>query len=84
MTFTKDQLKGLARKPRCPRCDLNKTVGNALCSSCRAKLPANMREQLEKVGEKEPWHVGHALRQAANYFNDHCKAVGNWGGGTMR
>jgi predicted amidophosphoribosyltransferase len=84
MALTKDQVAGLARTPRCPRCDLNKTVGNALCSSCRAKLPPNMRPNLEKVVTKEPWTVGHALRQAANYFNVHFASVRKFGGGKKR
>ena len=82
--LTKDQIKGLARTRRCPRCDFNKTMGNALCSSCRAKLPANMRGDLEKVVTKEPWTVGHALRQAANYFNVHFQSVRNFGGGKKK
>lgn len=84
MTFTKDDVAGLARKPRCPRCDFNKTMGSALCRSCRSKLPANMREQLEKVADKEPWSVGNALRQAANYFNVHFQSVRKFGGGKKR
>jgi predicted amidophosphoribosyltransferase len=84
MTFTKDQVAGLAKTPRCPRCDLNKTVGNALCRRCRAKLPENMRAHLENVAKKEPWTVSNALRQAANYFNVHFQSVRNFGGGKKR
>ena len=82
--MNKDQLAGLAQTKRCPRCDLNKTIGSALCRSCRAKLPANMRAALEKIPNKEPWSVGNALRQAANYFNVHFQSVRNFGGGKKR
>jgi hypothetical protein len=79
--LTKDDVAGLAKKPRCPRCDLNKTIGNALCRSCRAKLPANMRAALERIPHKDAWTVGTALRQAANYFNVHFASVRKFGGG---
>lgn len=78
---TKEQVNGLAKKRACPRCSGDKTIGNALCSSCRRKLPANMREQLEKVSSKNPWSVMSALRAAANYFDVHFQSVRNFGGG---
>ena len=81
MHMTKDEVEGLARKRRCPRCDLNKTIGNALCRSCRSKLPAHMRAALERIPGKEPWSVGSALRAAANYFNVHFTSVRKFGGG---
>jgi predicted amidophosphoribosyltransferase len=84
MTITKEQVAGLAKTPRCPRCDLNKTVGNALCRSCRSKLPPNMREALEKVSSKDAGVVGRALRAAANYFDVHFQSIRNFGGGRKR
>ena len=81
MTLTKDQITGLARKAHCPRCDLDKTIGNALCRSCRAKLPANMRAALERIPSKDAWTVARALRAAANYFDVHFQSIRNFGGG---
>ena len=43
MHLTKDQVTDLSKKRSCPRCDLDKTVGNALCRRCRSKLPPHMR-----------------------------------------
>ena len=43
MTLSKEQVERLARKSHCPRCDLNKTIGAALCRRCRMKLPEQMR-----------------------------------------
>jgi hypothetical protein len=82
--LNKDELAGLAKKPRCPRCDFNKTIGNALCRRCRAALPENMRVALEKIPNKEPFAVGSALRAAANYFNVHFASVRKFGGGKKR
>ncbi|MCU1229945.1 MAG: hypothetical protein JWO97_2829 [Acidobacteria bacterium] len=82
--ITKDEVKGLANRRNCPRCDLNKTIGNALCRSCRAKLPPNMRAALEKIPGKDAWTVGSALRAAANYFNVHFASVRKFGGGRKR
>lgn len=84
MTMTKDQVKALAARPRCPRCDLDKTVGNALCRRCRAKLPPHMRLAIENIPSKDEWAVGRALRAAANYFNVHFQSVRNFGGGKKR
>jgi hypothetical protein len=84
MNLTKEQLEGLAKRPSCPRCDLDKTVGNALCRRCRAKLPPHMRMAIENVTDKDAWTVGKALRAAANYFNVHFQSVRNFGGGKKR
>jgi hypothetical protein len=82
MTFTtKEQVAGLAKRPRCPRCDLNKTIGNALCRSCRAKLPANMRQALESIPSRDAFTVTKALRAAANYFDVHFQSIRKFGGG---
>lgn len=83
-TYTKDDVDGLAKRPRCPRCDLNKTVGNALCRRCRAKLPANMRAALEAIPNRDAFTVSRALRAAANYFDVHFQSVRNFGGGRRR
>ncbi len=82
--MTKDQLAALANRAKCPRCDLEKTIGNALCRSCRSKLPAHMRRGLEAIPEQDVWTVGRALRAAANYFNVHFQSVRNFGGGRRR
>jgi predicted amidophosphoribosyltransferase len=74
----------LARAPRCPRCHMNKTFGNAICGRCRVKLPSNMRPSLEKVEQKDPWTVARALAQAANYFTVHFQSIRNFGGGRKR
>ncbi len=84
MHLTKEQVAGLAKKTRCPRCDLNKTIGHALCRSCRTKLPMQMRAALEAIPNKDAWTVGIALRAAANYFNVHFQSVRNFGGGKKR
>ena len=84
MHLTKEQVTGLARRRHCPRCDLNKTIGSALCSSCRAKLPEHMRKALERIPQKEPSIVARALRGAADYFNLHFQSVRNFGGGKKR
>ncbi len=81
MHMTKDEVVGLAKKTRCPRCDLNKTIGHALCRSCRSKLPEHMRAALERIPSRDPWTVSSALRAAANYFNVHFASVRKFGGG---
>ena len=81
MTVTKEQIKGLARKPYCPRCDLDKTVGNALCRRCRVQLPMNMRSGLERIPSKDTWTVVRAMRAAANYLDVHFQSIRNFGGG---
>ena len=82
--MTKDQLKSLARRPRCPRCDFDKTIGNALCRRCRTKLPAQMRAGLEGIPSKDTWIVTRALRAATNYFDVHFASVRRFGGGRRR
>jgi hypothetical protein len=84
MALTRTDVVVLAKKPTCPRCDLNKTIGHALCRSCRSKLPQNMRAALEKIPNKDAWSVSNAMRQAANYFNVHFQSVRNFGGGKKR
>lgn len=79
--MTRDDISGLANRTHCPRCDLNKTIGHALCRSCRSKLPGNMRAALERIPSKEPWVVRRAMRAAASYFNVHFQSVRNFGGG---
>ena len=82
--LTKDQVEGLAKKKSCPRCDLDKTVGNGLCRRCRSKLPPHMRLAIENIQAKESGAVANALRAAANYFNVHFQSVRNFGGGKKR
>ena len=81
MHLTKDQVSGLARRRHCPRCDLDKTVGSALCRRCRAQLPQHMARPLERIPMKEPSVVSRALSAAANYFNVHFQSVKKFGGG---
>jgi predicted amidophosphoribosyltransferase len=84
MHLTKDQVNDLSQKRRCPRCDLDKTVGNALCRRCRSKLPPHMRLAVENIPSKDGGVVGNALRAAANYFNVHFASVRKFGGGKKR
>jgi predicted amidophosphoribosyltransferase len=84
MAMTKEQLNGLARKPRCPRCSLDKTFGSALCRRCRTKLPAHMRSALEKIPAKDTSAVSRALRAAADYLDMHFQSVRSFGGGRRR
>lgn len=84
MHLSKEQVAELARKRRCPRCDFDKTVGNALCRRCRSKLPPNMRTGIENIPSKDGGVVGNALRAAANYFNVHFASVRKFGGGKKR
>lgn len=77
-------MNGLAKKRSCPRCDLDKTVGNGLCRRCRAKLPPHMRLAVENIPDKDSSTVANALRAAANYFNVHFQSVRNFGGGKKR
>jgi hypothetical protein len=84
MHLTKEQVAALARKTHCPRCDLDKTVGNALCRRCRSKLPDHMRLGVENIPAKDGGMVGNALRAAANYFNVHFASVRKFGGGRKR
>lgn len=84
MHLTKEQLTELAKKRSCPRCDLEKTVGNALCRRCRSKLPPHMRMGIENIPSKDAGVVGNALRAAANYFTVHFASVRKFGGGRKR
>lgn len=82
--LSKQQIEKLARRRSCPRCNLEKTEGNALCRRCRFKLPAHMRLPLEGIVKREESIVGGALRAAANYFEVHYKSIRHFGGGRMR
>jgi hypothetical protein len=82
--LTREQLEELAKKRSCPRCDLDKTVGNALCRRCRSKLPPHMRLGIENIPAKDAGLVGNALRAAANYFTVHFASVRKFGGGRKR
>ena len=84
MALTREQIVGLAKTPRCPRCDFDKTMGNALCRSCRSKLPPNMRLSLERIPSKDEWAVARAMRAAAHYFDVHFQSIRNFGGGRRR
>jgi hypothetical protein len=84
MHLTKDQVAALAQKPRCPRCDFDKTMGNALCRRCRSKLPPHMRLAVENIPAKDGGAVGNALRAAANYFDVHFASIRRFGGGRKR
>jgi hypothetical protein len=79
--LTKEQLADLSKKRSCPRCDLEKTVGNALCRRCRSKLPPHMRLGIENIPTKDGGMVGNALRAAANYFTVHFASIRKFGGG---
>ena len=82
--MTRDQLIRLARQPKCPRCDFDKTGGAALCRSCRAKLPEQMRRGLEAVEDYDEWTVRRAILAAANYFRVKYQSVRDFGGGKKR
>jgi len=84
MHLTRDQVTNLSQKRQCPRCDLDKTLGNALCRRCRSKLPPHMRLAVENIPTKDGGVVGNALRAAANYFNVHFASIRKFGGGKKR
>jgi predicted amidophosphoribosyltransferase len=84
MHLTKEQVAELSKKRQCPRCDFDKTFGNALCRRCRSKLPPHMRLNVENIPAKDGGVVGNALRAAANYFNVHFASIRNFGGGKKR
>ncbi|HVE70270.1 MAG TPA: hypothetical protein VNI54_02795 [Thermoanaerobaculia bacterium] len=84
MHLTKEQVEDLSKKKRCPRCDFDKTLGNALCRTCRTKLPPHMRLGIENIAAKDGGTVGNALRAAANYFNVHFASIRKFGGGKKR
>src|SRR4051794_41619849 len=78
------QIARLAKRRSCPRCNLEKTEGAALCRRCRFKLPAHMRLPLQAIDEREEWIVASALRAAANYFDIHYRSIRTFGGGRIR
>ena len=78
------QIQRLAKRRSCPRCNLEKTEGNALCRRCRFKLPTHMRLPLQGIEAREEWIVASALRAAANYFEIHYKSIRSFGGGRLR
>jgi hypothetical protein len=78
------QIQRLAKRRSCPRCNLEKTEGTALCRRCRYKLPTHMRLPLQGIEEREEWIVASALRAAANYFDIHFKSIRAFGGGRLR
>ena len=82
--MSKQQVEMLAKRRSCPRCNQEKTNGNALCRRCRYKLPAHMRLPLEGIAKKPEWTVASALRAAANYFDVHYKSIRHFGGGRIR
>jgi len=82
--MSKPQIEGLAQRRSCPRCNQEKTLGNALCRRCRYKLPTHMRQPLEQIAAKDTWIVARALRVAASYFDVHNKSVRYFGGGRIR
>jgi len=84
MQLTKEQVAELSKKRQCPRCDLDKTLGNALCRRCRSKLPPHMRLGIENIPTKDGGMVGSALRAAANYFEVHFASIRKFGGGRKR
>jgi len=84
MKQTNREINRLARRQHCPRCDLDKTWGSAICHSCRQKLPANMRAHLERIEEDEPSTVFRAIRAAANYFDVHFRSIREFGGGRRK
>lgn len=84
MQMSRDQVAQLSKKKSCPRCDFDKTLGNALCRTCRSKLPPHMRLGIENISSKDGGVVGNALRAAANYFNVHFASVRKFGGGRKR
>ena len=82
--LSKQQIEKLARRKSCPRCNLEKTEGTALCRRCRFKLPAHMRLPLEGIARREEGVVASALRAAANYFDVHYKSILHFKGGRIR
>ena len=82
--MSKQQIVSLAKRRNCPRCNMEKTEGNALCRRCRFKLPAHMRLPLEGIARQEEWVVAGALRAAANFFDIHYKSIRAFRGGRIR
>lgn len=84
MMLSDTQVRRLAKRQTCPRCNTEKTQGHALCRRCRMKLPAHMRRPLEQIAAKDGSLVGKALRAAANYFDVHFRSIRHFGGGRVR
>ncbi len=82
--LSRQQIDRLAKRRSCPRCNLEKTEGTALCRRCRFKLPAHMRLPLEGIAKREESVVARALQAAANYFDVHCRSIRHFGGGRIR
>ena len=82
--LSKTQIERLAKRRNCPRCNMEKTAGNALCRRCRFKLPAHMRLELEGIETREEGRVAGALRAAANYLDVHFRSIRQFRGGRMR
>lgn len=82
--LSRQQIERLAKRRSCPRCNLEKTEGTALCRRCRFKLPAHMRMPLEGIARREESVVANALRAAANYFEVHYRSIKYFGGGRIR
>jgi hypothetical protein len=83
--FGKPELTQLARSRQCPQCsDPDKTIGVAICRTCRTKLPPNMRVGLEQIENRDPSLVYRAIRQAVNYFDIHFQSIRKFGGGKKR
>ena len=82
--MSRQQIDRLAKRRSCPRCNLEKTEGTALCRRCRFKLPAHMRQPLEGITKREEWIVAGALRAAASYLEVHFKSIRHFGGGRVR
>ncbi len=82
--LSRQQIDKLARRRSCPRCNLEKTDGTALCRRCRFKLPAHMRLPLEGIVKRNESVVSNALRAAAEYFDLHYRSIRFFGGGRLR
>ena len=82
--MSRQEIAKLAKRRNCPRCNLQKTQGNALCRRCRFKLPAHMRLPLEGIAAQEERRVASALRAAANYLDVHFRSIRQFGGGRIR
>jgi len=78
------EIERLANRRACPRCNLEKTKGNALCRRCRFKLPPHMRPPLERIMTREKSVVSVAIRAAANYFDMHYRSILDFRGGRPR
>ena len=84
MLLRQEDVQRLAKTRQCPRCDLDKTFGAAICSRCRGKLPEHMRRPLVAIETKDPGFVARAIRQAANFFDVHFQSIRKFGGGRKR